>query len=84
LLADSNVLVIDVRADQDWKVSDKKIKGAVRQDPKEVKGMGLQVVQGQKNLSLLSLSQRRHKRPGGAGINGNGFSPGHGSQRRME
>jgi len=37
-LGDPNVLVIDVRADYDWKASDKKIKGAVRQDPKEVKG----------------------------------------------
>jgi hypothetical protein len=37
-LGDPNVLVIDVRADNDWKASDKKIKGAVRQDPKEVKG----------------------------------------------
>ena len=37
-LGDPNVLVIDVRADPDWKVSDKKIKGALRKDPKEVKG----------------------------------------------
>jgi predicted sulfurtransferase len=36
-LGDPNVLLVDVRADGDWKSSDKKIKGAVRQDPKEVK-----------------------------------------------
>ena len=36
-LGGSSVLLIDVRADGDWKGSDKKIKGAVRKDPKEVK-----------------------------------------------
>ena len=36
-LGDPNVVLIDVRADNDWKASDKKIKGAVRQDPREVK-----------------------------------------------
>ncbi len=36
-LSDPQVLILDVRAPKDWKVSDKKIKGAVRQDPYEVK-----------------------------------------------
>jgi rhodanese-related sulfurtransferase len=36
-LGDPNVLLIDVRADNDWQSSDKKIKGAVRQDPKQTK-----------------------------------------------
>ena len=37
-IGDPNVLVIDVRSDHDWKASDKKIKGAVRQGPTDVKG----------------------------------------------
>jgi rhodanese-related sulfurtransferase len=36
-LSDPQVLILDVRAPKDWNVSDKKIKGAVRQDPNEVK-----------------------------------------------
>jgi rhodanese-related sulfurtransferase len=32
-----NVVVIDVRIGKDWKASDVKIKGSVREDPKEVK-----------------------------------------------
>ncbi|MHB9075547.1 MAG: hypothetical protein ACYC6G_18740 [Desulfobaccales bacterium] len=36
-LSDCTVIVLDVRAPKDWNVSDKKIKGAVRQDPDEVK-----------------------------------------------
>ena len=36
-LGDPNVLVIDVRAAGDWQASDRKIKGALRQDPQEVK-----------------------------------------------
>jgi hypothetical protein len=35
-LLDREVIILDVRALKDWKVSDKKIKGAVRQDPDEV------------------------------------------------
>jgi hypothetical protein len=35
-LLDREVIILDVRAPKDWKVSDKKIKGAVRQDPDEV------------------------------------------------
>jgi hypothetical protein len=36
-LGDPNVLLIDVRAAKDWQGSEKKIKGAQRQDPKKVK-----------------------------------------------
>ena len=37
-LSDPQVLILDVRQPKDWDGSDKKIKGAVRQDPKaEVK-----------------------------------------------
>ena len=36
-LADPQVVILDVRAPNDWQGSDKKIKGAVRQDPKEIK-----------------------------------------------
>jgi rhodanese-related sulfurtransferase len=35
-LADPQVVLLDVRAANDWQSSDKIIKGAVRQDPKEV------------------------------------------------
>jgi rhodanese-related sulfurtransferase len=37
LLGFKDVMIIDVRAPQDWDKSDSKIKGAVRQDPKQVK-----------------------------------------------
>jgi hypothetical protein len=36
-LSDPEVIILDVRASKDWNVSDKKIKGAERQDPDEVK-----------------------------------------------
>ena len=36
-LSDPQVIILDVRQPKDWQSSDKKIKGAVRQDPKEVK-----------------------------------------------
>ena len=36
-LSDHQVIILDVRQPQDWQASDKKIKGAVRQDPNEVK-----------------------------------------------
>ena len=36
-LGDPNLVLIDVRAVGDWQGSDKKIKGAQRQDPKKVK-----------------------------------------------
>ena len=36
-LSDRGVIILDVRAPKDWNVSDKKIKGAVRHDPDEVK-----------------------------------------------
>lgn len=36
-LSDPQVIILDVRQPQDWRGSDKKIKGAVRQDPKKAK-----------------------------------------------
>jgi rhodanese-related sulfurtransferase len=33
MLDNSNLVVMDVRTQQDWKESDLKIKGAVREDP---------------------------------------------------
>ncbi len=35
-LSDREVIILDVRAPKDWNVSDKKIQGAVRQEPDEV------------------------------------------------
>jgi rhodanese-related sulfurtransferase len=40
MLGDPNVLLIDVRAPQDWSDSLKKIKGAVRQEPGKVAEWG--------------------------------------------
>ncbi len=36
-LGDPNVVIIDVRTGSDWKASDIKIQGAVREDPKMLK-----------------------------------------------
>jgi rhodanese-related sulfurtransferase len=36
-LGNPEVVILDVRVAKDWQGSDKKIKGAVRQDPKDVK-----------------------------------------------
>ncbi len=36
-LTDPQVIILDVRQPGDWQSSDKKIQGAVRQDPNEVK-----------------------------------------------
>jgi rhodanese-related sulfurtransferase len=36
-LTDPQVIILDVRRPSDWQSSDKKIKGAVRQEPQEVK-----------------------------------------------
>ncbi len=36
-LSDPQVLILDVRQEKDWLSSDKKIAGAVRQDPHDVK-----------------------------------------------
>ncbi len=36
-LSDPQVIILDVRQPKDWDDSDKKIKGAVRQEPNEVK-----------------------------------------------
>lgn len=35
-LGSPNVVIIDVRAGKDWNASEKKIKGAVREDPEKV------------------------------------------------
>jgi hypothetical protein len=40
MLADPQVLIIDVRTPKDWNESSKKIKGAVRQDPDKVAAWG--------------------------------------------
>ena len=47
-LADREVSILDVRAPKDWNVSDKKIKGAVRQDPDEVKTWAANLPKNQK------------------------------------
>jgi rhodanese-related sulfurtransferase len=36
-LTDPQVIILDVRQPRDWQSSDKKIQGAVRQEPEEVK-----------------------------------------------
>ena len=36
-LSDPQVIILDVRAPKDWDGSDRKIQGAVRRDPNEVK-----------------------------------------------
>ncbi len=38
LLGNNNVVIIDVRTSSDWTSSDKKIAGAVRENPKAVNG----------------------------------------------
>ena len=35
-LSDPQVIILDVRQPKDWQASDKKIRGAVRQEPNEV------------------------------------------------
>ncbi|MCL4502234.1 MAG: hypothetical protein M1438_10325 [Deltaproteobacteria bacterium] len=47
-LADPHLLILDVRQPQDWQSSDKIIKGAVRQDPKEVKTWAASLPKNQK------------------------------------
>jgi rhodanese-related sulfurtransferase len=37
MLGDSDLVILDVRAQSDWKGGDSKIKGAVREDPESVK-----------------------------------------------
>ena len=48
-LSDPQVIILDVRQPQDWQSSDKKIKGAVRQEPNEVKTWAASLAQGQEN-----------------------------------
>ncbi len=40
-LSDPKVIILDVRQPHDWQNSDKKIKGAVRQDPREIDAAAL-------------------------------------------
>ncbi len=47
-LNDPKVLILDVRQPQDWESSDKKIKGAVRQDPNEVQTWAKSLPKNQK------------------------------------
>ena len=47
-LGDSAVMIIDVRATGDWEGSDKKIQGAVRQDPNQAGSWAQDVPQDKK------------------------------------
>ena len=47
-LSDPQVLILDVRQPRDWQGSDKKIKGAVRQDPHDVKIWAADLPKGKK------------------------------------
>ena len=47
-LADPQVIILDVRAAKDWHPSNRKIKGAVRQDPNEVKNWAANLPQDKK------------------------------------
>lgn len=47
-MGDANLVVIDVRTDKDWKGSEAKIKGAMRQDPKDVKEWAARLDQGKR------------------------------------
>ncbi len=37
MLGNPNVLILDVRIEGEWRASEKKIQGAIRENPKEVK-----------------------------------------------
>ena len=62
-LSDPQVVILDVRVRKDWQGSDKKIKGAVRQDPKEVKP-GLPVSPRRKKSSCTAPERTRAPAPG--------------------
>lgn len=47
-LSDPQVIILDVRQPQDWQASAKKIKGAVRQDPNDVKTWAASLPKNQK------------------------------------
>ncbi|MGD0971173.1 MAG: rhodanese-related (seleno)protein [Desulfobaccales bacterium] len=47
-LSDPQVLILDVRQPHDWQDSDKKIKGAVRQDPNDFKTWAANLPKGEK------------------------------------
>ncbi|MDI6852894.1 MAG: hypothetical protein QME75_04725 [Deltaproteobacteria bacterium] len=49
-----DVMIIDVRAPQDWAGSDKKIAGAVRRDPDDVATWGKTLPQGNKIVTYCA------------------------------
>jgi predicted sulfurtransferase len=53
-LSDPQVLILDVRQPHDWQGSDKKIKGAVRQDPKDFKTWAADLPKGEKIVLYCS------------------------------
>lgn len=53
-LSDPQVLVLDVRQPRDWQGSDKKIKGAVRQDPHDFKTWAADLPKGKKIVLYCS------------------------------
>jgi hypothetical protein len=53
VLNDPNVVVLDVRASSDWNRSERKIKGAIRENPI----LGSKIFQRQDPCPLLCLSQ---------------------------
>ncbi len=53
-LSDPQVLILDVRQPHDWQGSDKKIKGAVRQDPKDFKTWAADLPKGKEIVLYCS------------------------------
>ncbi len=53
-LSDPQVLILDVRQPHDWQGSDKKIMGAVRQDPKDFKTWAAGLPKGKKIVLYCS------------------------------
>ena len=55
-LADPQVIILDVRQPKDWEGSDKKIKGAVRQEPKEIKTWAANLPKDKKIVLYCALT----------------------------
>jgi predicted sulfurtransferase len=53
-LSDPQVLILDVRQQRDWEGSDKKIKGAVREDPHDFKTWAANLPKGKKIVLYCS------------------------------
>jgi predicted sulfurtransferase len=53
-ISDPQVLILDVRQPQEWQGSDKKIKGAVRRDPHNVKTWAADLPKGKKIVLYCS------------------------------